>query len=165
MILAMLFRMSAALILPLMGIWCAELSADRFAINTQGTPDGLLRGTATLAHPTSWGRWLIAQMSHPPNELRRWLALHFSGPVGAILPVGLFPAAYFGQLALLLAGAAAANLITKPMEGISRSLLMHAEVYLKSRLPVFFAMAALLLLWPRVASHWERFFCRPACKT
>ena len=164
MILAMLFRMFAALILPLMGIWGAELSADRFAINAQGTSEGLLRGTALPANPTSWGRWLIAQMSHPPNEMRRWMAVHSSGPVGAFLPVGLFPAAYFGQLVMLLAGALTTNLITRPTEGISGSLLMNAEIYLKSRLPVFIAIAAFLLLWPWLAGYWERFFCPPAHK-
>ena len=158
--LGLLLRTAATLSLPLIAIWCAELNADRFAANVQGSPDALVRGMATLARPTSWGRWLVSQMSHPPSELRRALVLQAAQPMGLLLPLLLYPAAYLVRLILLLARVVTVYATYMPAAEIIRALIKNTGIYLQSNTPTWFAMAALLLVWPWLAGYWERFFCR-----
>jgi Zn-dependent protease with chaperone function len=165
MILGILCWTASILSLPLLGIWCAELNADRFAINVQQSSDGLLRGVAILNQPTSWGNWLMFQMSHPPNKMRKWLALQAPKPIGLSLPLLLFPLAYLAKLIFLLAREISANLMYKSGAEIAKSLANSAEIYLQGIANIWLAMIILLLVWPWLSKYWEQFFCQSRIKS
>lgn len=162
-ILGMFFWTASILVLPLIGIWSAEFSADRFAIHAQGSTDGLLRGIHLLDQPTHWRRWLLSQMSHPPNELRRWLAVNLDKPIGAMFPVLLFPLAYVGKLIFLLLRSVSALIAYQPIMEIKTVLAKATAGYLQAIASVWWTMILVLALWSWLAIYWEYLFCGSSC--
>ena len=157
----LLFWTISVIILPLTGIWCAELNADRFAIVAmRQQPDDLLHALNKLPKVTSWWRWLFFCMSHPPTRVRRWAAILSRSQTGLIVLLLLFPLAYVGRLAVLMAWATTGHMMTKSGSEILLALGANAKTYLVTVAPVWLAMAVLLLLWPRIAIYWEWLFCR-----
>ncbi|MBW2738751.1 MAG: M48 family metalloprotease [Deltaproteobacteria bacterium] len=156
----LLFWTVSIIILPLIGTWSAELNADRFAVALRQQPDDLLHALDKLARATSWWRWLFFRMSHPPTGLRRWMTLLSRRQIGLVVLLLLFPLAYVGRLAVLIAWATTGYLMTQSGSEIVLALGTNARTYLVGAVPVWLAMAVLLLLWPRVASYWEWLFCR-----
>ena len=149
---------ASAVILPLAGIWCAELSADRFVMDAQGSSEGLARAVAMLAGRTSWRRWLLSQMSHPPVGLRAWFIRHYPRRVGLLGLLWLFPLAYVGRLLLLL-GRATTVLVGMPGVNVASVLAANVQVYFRTVAPIWLGAVALLLVWPVLAVGWERWSC------
>ena len=160
--LGLLFWTVNIIILPLMGIWSAEFNADRFVVGAKQPPDDLLRTLEKLPRAVSWGRWLLFGMSHPPTRLRCWMASLPNRQAGlSALILLFFPLAYIGKLIALMAWATTSYLMmTMSGSEIILTLWINAKTYLATVAPVWLAMAALLLLWPRIAGYWEWLFCR-----
>jgi Zn-dependent protease with chaperone function len=157
----LLFWTVNVIILPLMGIWSAEFNADRFVIGTRHSPDDLLRTLEKLPRATSWGRWLLFGMSHPPARLRYWMASLPNRQSGLSVPILLFfPLAYIGKLMALVIYAAASYLMIKSGSEITMVLWENAKIYLATIAPIWLAMTILLLLWPMIAGFWEWLFWR-----
>ena len=158
--LSLLFWTASILILPIVGIWCAELNADRFVIDAHQSADGLMRGITTLSNTPSWKRWLLFRMSHPPNELRRWFAFQSNKSTGFVLLLLLFPLTYIIKLVLVLGRAIAVYVMYKPVSQMIPALMKNTGIYLKGITAIWLAMIILILLWPRIVKYWEWLFCR-----
>ncbi len=157
----LLFWTFSIVVLPLIGIWCAELNADRFAIEAQQSRDVLIRMMEKTPGRISRWRWLFLWMSHPPHKLRRWMTLWSDGITGLAFLLLLFPLAYIIKLLMLLGWATTGHLmITSEIEDIVRALGSNINVYLEGIAPVWISMAVLLLLWPMISRYWEWLFCR-----
>ena len=81
------------LILPLVGMWCAEFNADRFALEAQGSHDAMVNAVDRLRPPKSRFRWLLLWMTHPPDTLRRWAVRRHDKKGTLVALLLLFPAA------------------------------------------------------------------------
>lgn len=154
--LGLLLWAASVIALPLAGIWCAELNADRWA--AARAPAGLVAAVTRLTSGSSWRRRLLFQMSHPPVALRRWAARQ-QGRLGGLLVVLLiFPVAYLARLLMLLARAALAYAASSPGAPAGQALLAHARGYLSGVAPLWLGFALVLLAWPMVSAGWERLF-------
>jgi Zn-dependent protease with chaperone function len=161
------------LAIPVVGIWCAEFSADRAAAVAQGSPDALERVLMALHHPKSRWRWLIFRLSHPPDKVRRWLVQHRNELMGATLLLLLFPITtavqaflngVFRDMTVLNPLLIVVPPIVELFGGDAGEIPYHTEwdvfaSYLQQRLdarvPYWLAMAILLPLWP-VAVRYGR---------
>lgn len=151
-----LCQLAAQLVIPLAGIWSAELNADHVA--AQEGKEGIRRGLLSLESRRSWWRWLLFRLSHPPAGLRRRLlgARGQRGLVGLLL---LFPVAWVLQWALLQGMALAAYVqLDLPAHTVWEHLRENTRLWLSSRPYAWWAMAALLLGWPALRGRWERWF-------
>lgn len=152
-LLAFLFRLAASLSLPVASIWCAELHADRFVVQS-GFPGIALDH---LSAPQSRLRRLLQMLTHPPGWLRRMF-----GGTGTLIPILLlYPCAMLLRLALLLVWAFFLRLTPglRPVEeGWIATLAGYARMNLAYSIQDLGLIVALLLLWPCLAPYWERFF-------
>ena len=157
--LIMLFCISGViLIAPLLGIWCSEFNADRFVINIQKSPSGLLRAFGYLSPSTSWWYWILFRMSHPPVSMRRWSSSHSRSTNQFLFLLLLFPFAYIIKLILLHFMAIAALASISTGRELFQQLIDHTFVYFQASAPVWLAMGILFLMYPRVANVWEQRF-------
>jgi hypothetical protein len=155
-------------ILPLIGVWCAELNADRFVINVTKSSQTLHQALEQFSIRSSWSRWLLFRMSHPPNRFRRWIACQLQGTRGFIWFLLLFPLANLVAL-LALAYVQTSDQLSQLYNYSStgeaalfiiQTLGSNILTSLESTLPVWLAIAILLLLWRHIASYWELLFER-----
>ena len=142
---------ASVIVLPLLAIWTAELAADRFVVQVQGTAGPLARALGLVRGARSWWEWLLFRMSHPPVALRLLTARKAEAGRGLLLLVLLFPLGYVFRAVLLLGLQMATHLETAPLPDLPRALLAGAQTYLVTLAPVWLAMGAVLLVWPRLA--------------
>jgi Zn-dependent protease with chaperone function len=152
--LGLLFWMVNIFILPLIGIWCAELNADKTAMEARESPDDLIQSIEKLHGQIPWWDWLLNRMTHPPNKMRQWIATHSKNTTGLVLLLLLFPLAYLIKL-LAITGRA---LTVAPL-GITVDIGAGITTFFMTVAPTYLLIAILLLLWPLVSGYWERFFC------
>jgi Zn-dependent protease with chaperone function len=152
------------IVLPLAGIWCAELNADRFAVVVVGRPDGMAHALRSLPAARSWWRWLLFRASHPPVTLRRWFVVHEGHAAVVFALLCLFPLAYavrwliltgwaFGSYSLLYLGGDGF-----PLREIMGELGTNTRLYLGSLRATWAWGAAVFLVWPLAADFWARIF-------
>lgn len=158
--LGLLFWTASIIILPLIGIWCAELNADRFAIETTQSSGNLIRALKNLPAVSSRWRWLLFRMTHPPTGLRCWIAALSDTQAGLVVLLLLFPLTYILKLIALIAWAMTGYLMTRSGADIALALWINTKVYLGTIAPVWLVMTILILLWPKVAKYWEWLFSR-----
>ncbi len=152
--LAFLFKLAASLSLPVASIWCAELHADRFVVQS-GYPGMALDH---LSAPESRLRRLLQALTHPPGWLRRMF-----GRPDALMPLLLlYPCAMLIRLILLLIFAFFLHQTPgmRPVDvaGWISTLAGHGRTFLVDGIQHWVLIVALLLLWPCLAPYWERFF-------
>ncbi len=164
-VLQSLFRAAMIITLVLIAIWCAELNADRFVMDTTHSTQALAQAMEQHAAPRSWWRWLLSRTSHPPIRMRQWFVQQSQSTVGLVLFLLIFPAASFVRLFFLI-GWAFGNLLDFLPSGvmsigsIGATLGIGIIYYLEALVPSWIAMAALFLLWPFLTRLWERLFAR-----
>jgi Zn-dependent protease with chaperone function len=165
----LLFWTLSVLILPLAGVWSAELNADHFAI--QGAEaESALRIGLDLLHvelsgsggwfANTW-RWLLAGMTHPPAGLRRRLAFSYGPDATPLALILWFPLA-FTLRPFLLVGRALTGLIligSGPPQSIALNLLASLRNYWRGATSLLVAMAVYVAFWPLLAALWGWFFC------
>lgn len=145
------FQMLVFMVMPLAAIWSAELYADRFVVERQGSSAALERGLLMLQRRARWWRWLIFRLSHPPVRLRQWFARDEAGRGHWLLL--MFPAAYLVKLAVLW-GMAASALASM---GGGLNLVENTRTYFATLAPAVVAAGLLVLAWPAVrtlATQW-----------
>ncbi|GAA0441385.1 hypothetical protein Acor_72750 [Acrocarpospora corrugata] len=145
-----------ALVLPVAGLWVAELSADRFALQEAG-PDALRRALGTTGRRgflAGIGA-LLNSLTHPPRALRLKAAAMWPGGTAAF--AALWPAAVLVRIALIalygvlahqLNGSSFAEALSTVGTGILDDL-SGAQV-------VLIEMLVLLVNWPLLAPLWMR---------
>src|SRR5438876_1518801 len=161
------FRTAATITLVLAAIWCAELNADRFVMDTTHSTQALAQAMNQHPAPASWWRWLLFRASHPPVRMRLWLVQQSQSTLGLLLLLLIFPVASFVQLLFLL-GWASGNLLDFVYNGyngmtigsISSELGIDIVYFLETLVLPWIAIAALFLLWPWISRFWERLFTR-----
>ena len=142
------------LIMPVAGIWSAEFSADRYAIEAQGSSDALLQFVSMprFRQPKQrWFRWLVWWMSHPPHRLRSWAVRRYSRPTTSMVLLCLFPAAS-------LIGALCQVVWDTKLFQDRQAFLAALQANLDQTAPYWVAMVAFIALWPCIAGLWERLF-------
>ncbi|MDQ7858491.1 MAG: M48 family metalloprotease [Armatimonadota bacterium] len=152
---ALMLWTASVIVLPLAAIWSAELNADRYAADAGGAAD-LDRALAALPAAGSTRQWLLSRMSHPPIRLRRFAAALAARGRGALLLLLLLPVAYVVRLALLVCWALAAFPLLGGAIDLGTWLQGNVRGYVAAIGRVWLPMAAFLLLWPRLAPHWQR---------
>ena len=145
------FLMMTSIIVPLVGIWAAELNAD-YAVSQE---QNLQLGFST---PGTRIHRIVGMLSHPPVRLRMWLVKR-NDWVREVLRQMLFPCSFLlAILMLFLMG-----FFTKlPTDGLSAEtftwLLSLCRESLARKYWLFGAMAVLVLLWPYLSGYWEQLF-------
>ena len=152
------------------GVRCRPTAA-RFA----GSADGIGHALGKLADRVVWWRWLLFRLSHPPNRVRQWLVRHSDSTVGFVVVLLFFPLTYILELLIGLGSTLFRNLAWNWQSFIARAaerttetayadtwvnLVSSIKTGLGEFVTTWIVMAGLLLLWPFLERHWQRFFSR-----
>lgn len=143
-------------ILPIIGLWLAELDADQQAVEAGGH-DPLQRALQAAADPHAhFASRVMALLSHPPRRLRLRCAVARPGGASA-LRMAVWPAAV-AVFVLVLPFVIDAPLNLSGQAQIPWELYFKLSVHVElvNDLPLVIATAALLLAWPTLAGPWER---------
>lgn len=153
--LTLIFLAMSRIIAPLFGIWASEFNADYGA--SQGKPTPLNLDMASRKNRVGL-HWWLGGLTHPPQWLRAWLAAKDTWLRDTVRHL-IFPTAYFLVLLMLIFLGLSMQLPTTGFELETVFwLLGNARDAFSRQYWVFGGMAALLLAWPFLAPHWERFF-------
>lgn len=140
---------------PIAAIWCAEFTADRFAVETQGASTNLRRILASEQRKSPL-KWMLSRLSHPPVTLRIWM-LDRPKPMALMILALIFPAAYLARLLFLHGSAVSAYLAFGfSASEIWRESSTNSLWYFRSTTRIWLLMAAFLALWPFIIRGWER---------
>lgn len=163
--LPILFQNLAYYVLPIIGIWCAELNADRFMIKSKGDLGVTsLKAIEKLKRETTVKQWLLSQITHPPIIIRRWMATYSFNNKSLLLFLFLFPMAHVFQLFLALMNFLFGTLLVPYLLGalsiqkISETLYKVLIYYVGSRSLIWLSFSILFILWPFIAIYWVRLF-------
>jgi hypothetical protein len=148
----------AFLVLPLAGIWAAELNADRLVVLSQGSSGPIQRGLGSLSRRGWWWRWPLTALTHPPRWLRR-SSMRFQ-TLGLVILVTALPVGYFVRLLVMHAWASVSYVafLGFTTDQILTATLENTQQYLAPLLPVWLAAAALIAAWPWAFRLWESWF-------
>ncbi|WP_327047492.1 M48 family metalloprotease [Microbispora sp. NBC_01189] len=142
------------LILPVAGLWAAELSADRYAMSAVG-PAALARALGPArprAHPVLRA---LALLSHPPLRLRLWAARLWPGGTAAL--AALWPLAIVVRIAAIVVFQLIALNLTGSSFGESvRTVIGWLPERLSPARTQLTEITALLVAWPLIAPLWLR---------
>jgi hypothetical protein len=156
-LLGLLLWTASVLVLPLAGVWMAELSADRFALESRASAAGLQRALDRFQpRKRSW-RWFVWRMSHPPVSLRRWLAQRSTSAISLVVLLVIFPLAVLVR-GLLLAAWAMTGYLTTGAEAfvILRAVGENFLIFLSLSFPIWLVMAVVIVVWPLAARPVEQ---------
>ncbi|WP_067173175.1 M48 family metalloprotease [Microtetraspora niveoalba] len=146
-----------ALILPVAGLWVAELGADRYAAGRVGAA-ALARALGPAASGRTPGRRfgrVLGGLTHPPVRTRLW-ALR-SGPRGAAALAALWPSAIVVRLAAIcLFEVLAYSLNGTPPPDAVAAVAGELPAKLAEARATLVELAVLLVNWPLLAPLWSR---------
>jgi len=161
---AILFHTLALFTLPIAGIWAAELNADRFMLTSKmNSPRSQLKTIEKLKKEKSLKQWIFSQITHPPNSLRRWMAVHSSEEKSILLFLLFYPFAKFSELLMLIMYALSLFLTSfilraKNKQGFSNFLEPKIMDYIHEGSYRWLLFSIGIILWPILAVYWVRFF-------
>jgi Zn-dependent protease with chaperone function len=156
------FWVASLFTIVIAAIWCAEINADRFVIDTMQSVQTLANTMEQHATSPSWWGWLWSGSYHPPAKVRRWLVQRSEGMSGLALLLLVFPAAWFVRL-VFVCGWALSRYLLFLYGGTSAGYIVGElgigiVYFLEALVPVWIAIAVLIALWPILVRYWERFF-------
>lgn len=148
------FLMMSFIVIALAGIWGLELNADYGA--SRGARLEVRCGTRLVGQ--RWVSRALGGLTHPPLWFRAWLIEKDDLARGLCRQV-LFPSSYLIKLVFLFLFALCAELTSQhfSMQTVTWILGLARGAF-ASEYWIFGGSAALILLWPRLAHYWERFF-------
>lgn len=157
----LLFWTMSIFILPLLGIWWAEFNADRFVATSQGSAVPLSAALEKLPRTSSWWKWLLSRLSHPPAKARRWMVSRSVHMTGVIILLLFFPLGYLAKLGVLSAWAMTSYLGTGfQFSEIVSGMISNVSIAWSQIQVIWLAMALLIAIWPIAARKWESLFCK-----
>jgi Zn-dependent protease with chaperone function len=148
------------LLLPVAGLWLAELAADRYVLDLGGAAP-LTRCVASAGRAR--GRWwrlgALARLSHPPRWLRRRACRPTEpGDAGLLAVWSLLP---LGVLALALAGGILGwRLLDYPWDQIGAAAFVNSRSFLIDAIPTWTLALAFIALWPVLSRAWTWLWAR-----
>ena len=165
----------AVAVLPILAVWCAELTADRFTVAEEAHREALLRALSAPAAPA--GRpgglgglrrrlrmpaFLLRGLTHPPGRLRRLLASRGGGAAGLLATVIIFPAGYLASAVIVvtMGWIAASSRGTMPGVGLLAYLAGGVPFILAGIWVQLAIVAGLLLAWPWLRPWWLALIAR-----
>jgi Zn-dependent protease with chaperone function len=164
LLLLLFFQTASVFILPVAGIWAAELNADRFmATSKVNSIDNSLKIIGELKTEKSLKQLFRSQITHPPKALRYWMAAHSNEKKSVILFIFLYPAAYLFQLLILILNALSSytasylsglHTIPEILETMRHNIILYMDTH--SMIWVF--LSIIVVTWPFIAIYWVRFF-------
>jgi hypothetical protein len=158
------FYTLALFTLPIAGIWSAELNADRFMLTSKIISfENPLKVIGKLKKESSLKRWLLSQITHPPNSLRQWMAVHSIEEKSVLLFLFFYPISYFFQLLMIIMCASSSYLIlflfgTKNIQELSNYLKPIIIDCLRGGSSIWLLLSIGVILWPILAVYWVRCF-------
>lgn len=152
------------LLLPVSGLWLAELSADRYVVES-GYGSALRR--ALDAQGSKERRFLapITDLAHPPVALRRWSAARRGGSAGSVILLAGWPVLQLGLLLVILSSAVAGwRLLDYPWSQITSEAVINSHSFLLDAAQLWIPAVLVLLTWPILSTLWARWWVghRPA---
>lgn len=153
---SMVIQILQPFVIPILCIWIAEFNADRFASDSAGSPEGVLRVLGSLRQKQPLLKSIISRLTHPPVWLRRFM-------------VGLSDGRWLGTVyALIFSGLAATtlfhwawvSLLGRTGTPVTMTLDDAWRSFLTDNFDWFVAMAALAVAWPLLARVWDSLFAR-----
>ena len=145
------------LVLPIAGIWCAELNADRFMAEAADSINVAIRALDGILVDASIIAWLRSQVYHPPKWFRKWMLNDDKKTDVALLliyPLSNILVTLIHQLRNLFI-----YLGTSSFSDFLTSMIINLHDGLHSNLSFHFPLyAVLLLVWPFISVYWVRFF-------
>lgn len=159
-VLVLLLQTPIIILTALMATWCAEFNADRFVVEEQSTQQPLLKSLKVVSPSMSKWAWLTSRLSHPPVHLRQWMVTKGLAPRHLVLLLLLFPATFLAKLCFINMQVIAVTLPMYPLNEMWQLLIEGNGYGLRSIGQVFLGIGVALLLYPRLASRWESFFCK-----
>jgi Zn-dependent protease with chaperone function len=164
LLLLLFFQTASVFILPVAGIWAAELNADRFMATSQANSiDNSLKIIGELKTEKSLKQLFRSQITHPPKALRYWMAAHSNEKKSVLLFIFLYPAAYLFQLLILILNALSSytasylsglHTIPEILETMRHNIIL----YMDARSFIWLFLSIIVITWPFIAIHWVRFF-------
>jgi len=155
-LLLLLTLLPRTLLLPVAALWAAELSADRYVVDS-GLQAGLLSALGT--QDRVGGRYLraLTHLSHPPRALRRWAIR--GGSRRDVTLLASWPLLVLALLLVILVSAIPAWFLL----GYSGTEVVEAGVrnsgaFLSASSRIWGPAALLLLIWPVAAKPWTRWW-------
>lgn len=160
-----LFQTLSFFTLPIAGVWSAELNADRFMLTSKmDTTKNSLNVIGKLKKEKSLKKLLFAQVTHPPNTLRRWMAVHSSEEKSVLLFLFFYPlVAHFFQLILFIMYALSSNILsfifkTRNMQEFLDFFNPILIDYIHRWSFTWLLFSIVVILWPILAVYWVRLF-------
>ncbi|MEV6866409.1 M48 family metalloprotease [Streptosporangium subroseum] len=143
-----------SLILPVAGLWVAELSADRYAMTVVGAA-ALARALGPARPHGSAIRRVLGLLSHPPRRLRLWAVLAWPG--GTVALAALWPLACVVRLAAVAIFELVARMLNgSPFPEALETVAGGFPEELSSVSTLLAEMTVLLVNWPLLAPLWLR---------
>jgi Zn-dependent protease with chaperone function len=148
--LMLLVNVINTLFMPIVGIWCAELNADRFMADASDSADAPEEALNKISENSHVSGWLLSLIFHPPKMFRKHMIKNDKKTKNIIVLLLIYPLFDLFQLVIYQL----------------RSLLMFEGTdlfdpheYLRTlssfRFPIY---AVLILVWPFVSVYWVEFF-------
>jgi Zn-dependent protease with chaperone function len=142
---------TSVFIVPMVAIWCSELNADQ-APASRSVEDAL-SALHRLPEQAQGRKWLLFRLAHPPAKLRQWMATNSAHLLGKVTLLLLFPLSFVLQAWLLRLLRALGRINGIEIVSIDRVASPQTVSGL------WLVAAVLLIVWPFLASAWERVFC------
>lgn len=159
----------STVLLPLASIWSAELMADAVAVGASDVEcDGprkevrlrsFYRALGELAGTSSQRQWLADSLTHPTVKLRRLLARWSEHRVIRVARLLILPLATLVRGGLLLLRATVAYAGHLSSAQILARIMRHSQTYIETMMPVWWAMAGCLVVWPWLEPLWHTLWC------
>jgi Peptidase family M48 len=156
-----LLQTLSLILLPIMAFWCIEFSADQAVLSTVHLSEELINGLAQFHSPKNWIQWLFAMATHPPKDLRSWIARNATTRWVTWLLLMCFPLAVFSYLLEVVPVFILqySNEVVFPDgANLVRLLAVDVGATLVIVAPLWAVIAIGLLIWPLVRTYWERSF-------
>lgn len=147
----------AIFIVPLFGIWSAELSADRFAIENETPPGAFVGWLSCQRDAKGLFDWFTRRISHPPMVLRLWVARHNKQWYSLIFLLLLFPVGYLIKFIILFSWGLIAYIGSGfALETLNEQIPIWTDSYFLSLANTYLQLGVLLILWPWLGMCWRR---------
>lgn len=148
--LMLLLNVINTLFMPIVGIWCAELNADRFMADASDSINISEKAVDSISKTVSISGRVKYLIFHPPKWLRKLMLKDTKQTKKYILLLLIYPFADLFQLLIYK--------LQYLMIYVGANSFDSYE-YLKTlasfRFPIY---AVLILIWPFISVYWTRFF-------